>query len=135
FQFVDVDIGCNVDVRSAVVIVIAESRSGMPGDFAAQSGLRSDFRERAIAVVSEQQIEADVCDQDIRESIVIEIPNSNTCTPVRVAKSGSSSHIFEGAVGPIVVQIDAACAGRRYAASEDLAKVSHCRTIDDEQVH
>src|SRR6185437_11424456 len=49
FQFVDVDIGCNVDVRSAVVIVIAKSRSGMPGDFAAQSGLRSDFRERAIA--------------------------------------------------------------------------------------
>ena len=73
-----VDVGGDVDVEVAVAVRVEERRAGVPAG-RLEAGLARDVRERAVALVSIEDVRAEAGHEDVRPAVAVE---SATNAPV-----------------------------------------------------
>src|SRR4051812_34744273 len=98
----------NEQVQKSIAVVINETAPGIPsGVRTKQASLERYIAKAALSEISVERILAPVSDEQIVESIVIEISHAAALTPAGPHEPGSGSHIGKGAVAIVMEQ--AAC--------------------------
>src|SRR5438132_2284428 len=131
----DVGIACYVEVQVAILIVVAKRAAGMPGDLPAESRRSPNLRERAVLVVSVEKVHPDGCNQNVRESVVVEINGIRSGPPIGIHQPGARRYILKPAVPEISVEEDSRTRTRQRITSHDGAQSLKSGSVYDQQVH
>ena len=101
---IKVNIVGDVKVEVAIVIVVAEPRTGSPTAFVAYAGFLGDVGESSIAAIALQRAAIKISDVNVFPAVVVVIADSNTKSPAAGVKPGLCGHVFESPVMIVAIE-------------------------------
>ena len=124
---IDIDVIGNIQIKVAIVVVVAEGRAGSPAAGIAHASLRCDIGKRAVVIVAVENSAIEIGNVKIFPAVVVVVADGYAESPAAMCDSGFRRHVMERAIVIIAVKL----AGMAFAG----VNIFDGRSVDEVNIH